>query len=598
MNHKIRLTFVNLFLSLTMFACILGSGGSIPFSTEPQVSVIIQGQNVEQLSQLVAEYHGTVTSRLTIIHAVGATIPADAVAKIEAEEGVIRVSPNATAKIDGSVDPKSKIKTPVTDYPDVTGADAVWKKGINGKGITVAVVDTGIAPIDGLTQDINGRSKHIAGWVDFVDKRRSPIDPNGHGTHIAGIIANTEKGADKEWNGTAPGARLVGVRVLDETGAGTYEHIIQGIQWVVDRKDKLNIRVMNLSLNGDVYSPYWADPLDQAVMAAWANGITVVVAAGNKGPSPMSIGVPANTPYVITVGAFTDHYTPNDWTDDYIASFSAAGPTLDGFVKPDIVAPGGHIVSTMKASSNIAKNHEANWVGKQYFSMAGTSQSAAVVSGIAALVLSKNPFLTPDEVKYRIMSTGFTWVDSTTGDASYSIWQQGSGRVNAYDAVFTRLRGRANSGMDIQADLNGDQHYEGYSYYDKDTATFRLLDNAESGAYTNWSGDYGIWSDKYGLWSDKYGLWSDKYGLWSDKYGLWSDKYGLWSDKYGLWSDKYGLWSDGYTQWSGGYGIWSGTEPWAGSAIAQLDFINNYIAGVSPDSTNTSASVGGWVEEQ
>src|SRR4029450_11288765 len=142
-----------------------------------------------------------------------------------------------------------------------------------------------------------------------------------------------------------PGVKLVGIRVLDETGAGTYEQVIQGIQWALDHQDQYNIRVMNLSLVSPVQSPYWADPLNQAVMRAWAEGITVVVAAGNAGPGPMTVGVPGNNPYVTPRGAFPDNFTPGNWNDDYIAPFSASGPTLDGFAKPDLVAPGAHMVS-------------------------------------------------------------------------------------------------------------------------------------------------------------------------------------------------------------------------------------------------------------
>ncbi len=121
-------------------------------------------------------------------------------------------------------------------------------------------------------------------------------------------------------------------------------------------------------------------------MAAWQAGITVVASAGNTGPAPMSIGVPGNTPYVITVGAFTDHRTPSDFSDDYIPEFSAAGPTLDAFVKPDVVAPGAHIVSLMRPNTTLREAQSGNSVNGQYFEMSGSSMSTAVVSGIAALV--------------------------------------------------------------------------------------------------------------------------------------------------------------------------------------------------------------------
>jgi len=298
----------------------------------------------------------------------------------------------------------------------------------------------------------------------------------------------------------------------------------------------------------------------------------------------MTVGVPGNNPYVITVGAFTDNYTVDDWSDDYIAPFSSAGPTLDGFVKPDVMAPGAHMVSTMLPKSYIAKSHDANRVANQYFSMAGTSQAAGVVSGVAALMLANNGGLSPDEVKYRVMYTSFPWTNPDTGEALYSVWQQGAGRVNAPDAVFADISGAANYGMDIHADLDGVEHYQGYSYFDESDGLFKLYgDEASSGAY--------------GLWSGAYGLWSGSYGLWSGSFGLWSGAYGLWSGSFGLWSGSYGLWSGGYGTWAGGPTAWTGAIPWAGSTFAGTTFANNFLNGTAEPSTTTNASISNWVTE-
>src|SRR5574341_2377246 len=475
---------------LGLMAALFTVPGSAPAAAVARQSVIVQGQSLNLVVGAVERVGGIVTSRLDVIHGVGALLPADAIARLKADPAIIAITANAPVELlenskEGDDDDEGGkgSKSPATDYPDVTGADLVWQTGDTGQGVTVAIVDTGIARHKGLNRDVNGNKGHIVAWVDYVDGFRVPRDPNGNGTHIAGIIANSQKGEDREFNGMAPGVDLAAVRVLDEAGTGTYEHVIQGIQWVIAHKSDYNIRVMNLSLVSPVQSPYWADPLNQAVMQAWANGITVVVAGGNGGPNAMTIGVPGNNPYVITVGAFTDNYTPNDWSDDYLTSFSAAGPTLDGFVKPDVVAPGAHMVSTMLPDSYLARHHEANRVANQYFSMAGTSQAAATVSGIAALAVSKNPDLTPDQVKFRIMGTAFPWVNLQTTEALYSMWQQGTGRVNALDAVMGDVAGTANAGLDIQADLAGTQHFEGYSYYDETTGMFSLR-----GGYGSWAG--------------------------------------------------------------------------------------------------------------
>ena len=581
-SHRLDRWFTTVLVLILVFSSL---AIEIPKQPTTIQSYIIQGNSVDQVVALVARYGGEVTSRLYVIEGAGAMLTPQAAASLRSEAGILAVTPNAGVQASGTG------AYPSTDYPDLTGADEVWAQGVDGDGVSGAVVDTGIGKHPGI--------KHqIIGWVDFVDGSHKAIDPNGHGTHIAGIIANTQQGQDDEWNGMAPGAELVGVRVLDETGYGTYEMVIQGIQWVIDHHEQYNIRVLNLSLLADVYSPYWADPLDRAVMRAWAAGIVVVVAAGNSGPDPMVVGVPGNVPYVITVGAFTDNYTVYDWNDDYITSFSAAGPTLDGFVKPDLVAPGGHVVSTMLPGSYLGQQYPDQRITPQYFSLAGTSQAAAVVSGAAALVLSHDPSLTPNQVKYRLMNTAFVWVDIDTTEALYSIFQQGAGRVNAYDAVFSDSTDAANSGMDLQADLWDGQHYQGYAYYDEDTATFRMYGDFQEwdGGYWAWDGSYGAWSGGYGAWSGSYGAWSGGYGAWSGGYGAWSGGYEVWSGGYGAWSGGYGAWSGGYGAWSGGYGAWSGDEPWAGTYVAEQSFVEDFLAGVSPDE-NTSTTTIGYIEE-
>ena len=560
-------TFLKRPLTITLIVVLIAglAMASAPMASG-SLSLIVQGENVETVARLVSAYGGTVTSRLEVIDAVGALLPEKAIANLRLEPGIKAILPNAAVKL---ADKKDSSPVPATDYPDVVGADIVWEQGTIGKDVTVAIIDTGFENNAGLVKNTEGKKQNrVVGWIDFVQGSKAPRDPNGHGTHIAGIIANSQVGPDGEWNGIAPGVGLVGVRVLDSQGYGTYEKVIQGIQWVIQNKDPLNIKVLNLSLVSTVQSPYWADPLNQAVMQAWAQGITVVVAAGNSGPGAMSIGVPGNNPYVITVGAFTDNSTPNDWGDDYLAPFSAAGPTLDGFAKPDVVAPGAHMASLMERNSYIAKNHEANRISPHYFSMAGTSQAAAVVSGIAALSLSHNPDLTPDQVKYRVMQTAFPWINLETTEALYSLWQQGSGRVNAPDAVYADVSGTANNGLDVWADMSGDQHYEGFSYYDETSGEFRLRGEFSdwTGGYGAWAGGYGAWAGGYGAWAGGYGAWAGGYGAWAGGYGAWAGGYGAWAGGYGAWAGGYGAWAGGYGAWAGGYGAWAGGYgAWAGS---------------------------------
>ncbi|MBI3242524.1 MAG: S8 family serine peptidase [Chloroflexi bacterium] len=375
----------------------------------------------------------------------------------------------------------------------------------------------------------------------------------------------------------------MGVRVLNEEGYGTYEQVIKGIEWVVKNKDKYKIQVMNLSMTGPIAAPYWADPLSQAVTAAWAAGITVVVAGGNGGPDAMSIGVPGYNPYAITVGVFTDNYTPGDWSDDYITPFSAAGPTTDGFVKPDLVAPGAHMVSTMLARSYLARNHQASQISNNYFSMAGSSQAAATVSGVATLVLSHNSGLTPDQVKFRLTATARPWIDLSTCPAGvvqlttepdscralYSMWQQGAGRAAASEAVFGDLPAlSANQGMDIQADLRGEVHYEGYSYYNPETETFQLRGDGFgqwAGGFGQWAGGFGQWAGGFGQWAGGFGQWAGGFGQWAGGFGQWAGGFGQWAGGFGQWAGSYGdaSFAAGYVNGTG-FGQWAGSKQWIG----------------------------------
>ncbi len=222
--------------------------------------------------------------------------------------------------------------------------------------------------------------------------------------------------------------------------------MIAGLNWIVANQKKYNIRVLNLSFGAPPQSYYWDDPLDQAVMAAWRAGIVVVAAAGNEGPGAMTIDVPGNVPYVITVGALTDNYTPYDGSDDRLASFSSTGPTYEGFVKPEMVAPGGHMVASMSSSSYLA-NIDPNSMspGESLFTMSGTSQAAAVTTGVVALMLQSDPTLTPDTVKCRLLASARPAVTAAK-TLAYSVFQQGAGLINAVAAVNSAASGCANQG--------------------------------------------------------------------------------------------------------------------------------------------------------
>ena len=342
--------------------------------------------------------------------------------------------------------------TPIADtvYPSLVNADQLHSNGLTGKGVTVAVIDTGIWLHPALKNDDDNENRLLVQYDAIQDSEDDDEDDDdddnsGHGSHISSIIASSRKTKGGKYNGIAPNVNLISVKAFDDDGAGSYLDVIRGIDWIVANKDLYNIRVLNLSFSAPVQSYYWDDPINQAVMQAWEAGIVVVASAGNNGPDAMTIGVPGNVPYIITVGAMSDNYTPNNPTDDELASFSAAGPTIEGFVKPEIVAPGGHMWGLIPGWAKLALNHPSHKKLADYFSMSGTSQATAVTSGIVALMLEADPTLTPDDVKCRLMDSANPAVDENN-NLAYSIFQQGAGLVNAQGATNSTAAGCANQG--------------------------------------------------------------------------------------------------------------------------------------------------------
>ncbi|MCA9923164.1 MAG: S8 family peptidase, partial [Anaerolineales bacterium] len=367
---------------------------------------------------------------------------------------------------------------PNTDFPSLVGADKLHDLGIDGSGITVAVLDTGYWSHEALGENRNGDQRVLARYDAIEDQwedENEDSDGNGHGSHLFSIVFNNRNALDGELNGIAPNANLVSVKAFNASGAGSYMDIINGINWVINNKDTYNIRVLNLSFSATPQSYYWDDPLNQAVMQAWQAGIVVVAAAGNNGPAPMTIGVPGNVPYIITAGAMSDNNTPADLTDDFLSPFSAAGPTVEGFVKPDVLAPGQALPGLMAHDSQTAVNHPDWYMGVDYYyNMSGTSQAAAVTSAVVALMLDADPNLSPDDVKCRLLTSSRPF-QTDLGDLAYSIFQQGAGVINAYDAVNSTAIGCANQGLDIVSDLAGTEHYGGLANYDPATGEYYIF---------------------------------------------------------------------------------------------------------------------------
>jgi serine protease AprX len=385
---------------------------------------------------LVASHGGVMKRHLGKFQGAVYTVSAARLVELSNDPGVAYVSPDR--KLRGTGTPST---TAVIDYHKETiNAPAAWALGLDGTGVGVAIIDSGMA----ANSDLN--ASNVVYSQDFTGSN-STVDQYGHGTHVAGIIAGTGAASSLSkdfytFKGIADNVSIVNLRVLDQNGAGTDSEVIAAIQEAIELKSTYNIKIINLSLGRPVYESYTLDPLCQAVEQAWQAGITVVTAAGNYGRDNIAstngygtIIAPGNDPYVITVGAMNTEGTP-DRTDDVPASYSSKGPSIfDQVVKPDIVAPGNSIVSlytpgdTLDAESDgseiPASLYVTNGTGaasSTYYILSGTSMATPMVTGAAALVLEQNPNMTPDQVKATLMVSAFkglrqssTAVDATTG---------------------------------------------------------------------------------------------------------------------------------------------------------------------------------------
>ncbi len=328
--------------------------------------------------------------------------------------------------------------------PSAGVPEASAQYGVSGAGVGIALIDSGTYYHDDI-------AKNISEWAEFTEDRKgNPVvitrsfsyDYYGHGTHVAGILTGTGK-VTAPFRGVAPGASLIVLKVLGTDGTGPVSRLMRALEWVAQNHVQYNIRVINLSIGHPAYESYVSDPLCVALEGLVRRGIVVVAAAGNYGRledgTPVYGGIvsPAHAPFVITVGAMNPRATV-ERGDDVMATFSSRGPTLfDGLVKPDLVAPGVYAVSLLSPSSTLQKNFPVLTLDSQlygahrgsddYYVLSGTSMAAPVVSGIVALMLEKNPSLTPNLVKAVLQYTA--------EDRGYDVMTQGAGYVNAAGAL-------------------------------------------------------------------------------------------------------------------------------------------------------------------
>lgn len=409
---------------------------AVQLPREP-VTVIVQmrDESLESLAAAVQTRGGKVTKRWEFINALVAELPARAVPGLAQTPGVKYISWDApvhgqgrgasnntgggdTSGGSGSTTTPFAVDTTnlQSAYPLAVYADKVWSTGNYGAGVTVAFLDSGLTA--------NG-----TGYGDFGSRSSSTLinanstgsqDDYGHGTWVAGIIGGDGAMSGQGYVGIAPQAKLYSVKISNDQGVATTQDLIDGLNWTYSNASKLNIRVVNISMQSSTQLSYLNDPLDAAVEQAWNAGIVVVVSAGNNGGQNCSVCyAPANDPYVITVGAVDDMGTVNQ-RDDVLTTWSSFGVTQDGFKKPDIFAPGARIVGALSSYNQnrptLAQTYPGNVVAPGYYiKLGGTSAAAPIVAGAVALMLTAHPEWTPNQVKWLLSQTSGTFKNQPTG---------------------------------------------------------------------------------------------------------------------------------------------------------------------------------------
>jgi serine protease AprX len=385
-------------LVITFLAvAVLGTAAPAASPSPAPQSVIVVGRGA---ATAVAAVGGKVSLTLDTIGGVAATVPSAQVPTLQADGLIVTADVKAHVVSEGypaapsqsgsgqGVSAPTKLAPVLDAQMAALDPPATW--GANtGDGIGVALIDTGVDSSAAL-------AGHLVKSPDFSGEGDG-IDHYGHGTFMAGLIA----GAGPEHAGIAPGATVVSVKVAGADGSTSLSRVIAGIGWAVVHQDDYHIAVLSLSLGVDASGSYLNDPLSAAVEAAWASGLTVVVAAGNSGPG--NVTSPGWDPYVLTVGAADNTSSVNPATAT-VPSWSSSA-TFAGFAKPDVLAPGVSVISLRAPGSTIDSKYPAARIGDRYFRGSGTSMATAITAGLAAAVTALHPNATPDDVKGALVST-------------------------------------------------------------------------------------------------------------------------------------------------------------------------------------------------
>ncbi len=353
---------------------------------DAKLHIILRGDSKDRLFR---KYAAT-GQKLPLIGGVAITVRVKDLAALAADPHVSFVLANPPVQPESDGGDFDRL---VTTYPFADQLDKVSGE-TNGRGVGIAVIDSGVAPLP----DFGSRLVQIA----FPGQTWANDDTHGHGTLVAGIAAG--KSSDGKFVGIASGATVYALNVNNPAGVRSSD-VIAALQWVFENAHTYNIRVVNISLAETLPSSYQTSTLDLAVERVWAAGIAVVVAAGNKGLGAVDYA-PANDPLALSVGS-SDTLGTKTTLDDTVASFSAVGPTQDGYLKPELLAPGRLIGSILPAGTTLGLHApSANRIVPGYATISGTSFSAPQAAGAAALLFQRHPNWSPDNVKWVLAQKG------------------------------------------------------------------------------------------------------------------------------------------------------------------------------------------------
>jgi subtilisin family serine protease len=402
--------------ALTALVCVaiammnLPSFSSVATDGSPTVSVIVRELpgSGDAPERAVRNLGGSVGRHIEIIDGFVAELPRGSLESLIRSAGVASATPNRRIHLQSTSDgfEAGSDAGSMFNTNKAIRAHGAWSEGYTGAGVDVALIDSGVAPVDGMP------ASNVANGADLSFESQAEnlryLDTYGHGTHLAGIIAGRDRSVSNErdpseFMGVAPDSRIVNVKVAAHSGATDVSQVLAAIDWVVQHRNDngMNIRVLNLAYGTDGEQDYRLDPLTFAVEAAWNHGIVVVVAAGNSQFGSARMNNPAYDPYVLAVGA-DDTKGTRGVEDDEVPAWSARG---DGIRNPDVIAPGKSVASLRVSGSLIDQQHPGGRVNDHLFRGSGTSQAAAVVAGAAALLLDQRPELSPDQVKALLKDT-------------------------------------------------------------------------------------------------------------------------------------------------------------------------------------------------